>query len=363
MKILQITNSLLSGGAEKLVVETSLLFKKKSTSVDILLLNGIDSPLKNKIEENQEIEIIALEQGNIYNPKYILRLKKHIKNYDLIHVHLFPSIYWVAIASILNRNKIPLIMTEHNSSNRRRRWFLFKILDRILYKKYHSIITISDAVDKNLRHHLGKGFKNLKQIHNGIPLQAYNNAQAYKKSELGVEESDHLIIQVASFTKQKDQNTLIKSMSHVPESVKLILVGDGPLKVHSIKLTQELQLEDRVIFLGIRSDVPKLLKSVDLVVLSSHFEGLSLSSIEGMASGKPFIASNVPGLTEVVKDAGVLFENGNFNQLAYIIKQLLSDSPYYQLVAKACLERSKQFSIDIMVDKYLSVYRSALEKE
>lgn len=79
--------------------------------------------------------------------------------------------------------------------------------------------------------------------------------------------------------------------------------------------------------------------------MSSHWEGLSLDSLEGMAVGKPFIVSDVPGLSELVKGAGILFEKGNTEQLVSIIKVLLKDDNKYNKISKACLLRTNHFNV------------------
>ena len=105
-------------------------------------------------------------------------------------------------------------------------------------------------------------------------------------------------------------------MSELPNNYSLQIVGDGPRRPILEKLAEEKNVE----FLGIRTDIPDILSSTDIVVLSSHWEGLSLSSIEGMASGRPFIASDVDGLHEMVNGAGVLFPDGDHIALASAIR-------------------------------------------
>lgn len=105
-------------------------------------------------------------------------------------------------------------------------------------------------------------------------------------------------------------------------------------------------------------DVPQLLKTADIIVLSSKYEGLSLSSIEGMASGKPFIASDVPGLKEIVSGAGVLFEQGNAIELAEKINKLLEDKEYYTEIVESCQKRAQEYDIIKMVDKHIQLYES-----
>ena len=134
-------------------------------------------------------------------------------------------------------------------------------------------------------------------------------------------------------------------------------MGDGERKNDLISLVNLLGLENRVLFLGLRMDVANLLKSVDLVVLSSHYEGLSLASVEGMASGKPFLASNVPGLRDVVEGAGLLFEQGNAEELASKIIELMHNSELYKQIANTCQERAQQYDVQVMVNKHIQLYQ------
>lgn len=110
-----------------------------------------------------------------------------------------------------------------------------------------------------------------------------------------------------------------------------------------------------------RTDVSRLLKSVEISVVSSHWEGFGLAAVEGMAVGKPVIASNVEGLCGVVNGAGILFEKGNDKELANIVKELLSDIDYYNKVGKAGFERAKQYDINSMVDKQIQLYNELLK--
>ena len=103
-------------------------------------------------------------------------------------------------------------------------------------------------------------------------------------------------------------------------------------------------------------DVPELVKMTDIVVLSSNYEGFSLASIEGMASGKPVIASDVDCLTAIVKDAGILFKPGDAKELSRYIDKLLTNNIYYQDVVSKCHQRAAQYDIKLMVDQHIELY-------
>ena len=123
-------------------------------------------------------------------------------------------------------------------------------------------------------------------------------------------------------------------------------------------ICHDLGLDERVDFMGVRQDIPDVLEKSDIVVLSSHWEGLSLSSIEGMASGRPFIASDVDGLRETVRGAGVLFPHGDDGELAAKIQYLCEHPDEYQKVAEKCQERAGQYDISLMAKNYLQLYRT-----
>lgn len=123
------------------------------------------------------------------------------------------------------------------------------------------------------------------------------------------------------------------------------------------ELVDSLDLKEQVLFLGIRTDVPNLLKMADVAVLSSHYEGLSLSGLEAMASGTPLVASNVPGLSNLVFGAGILFDHKEETDLATKINTLLNDGEYYSQISKSCMVRVKKYSIEKMVMNHLMLYK------
>jgi glycosyltransferase involved in cell wall biosynthesis len=364
MKIAHLINSLATGGAEKLVVETVPLYQQAGITTDVIVANGTNHPFTQQLHASSKTKIISLGLGSVYNPLLIFKLMRLLNNYDIIHVHLFPVQYFAVVAKWLCRAKVKLVFTEHNTTNRRiHKWYL-KYLERKIYTTYSKVICITNEI-KNIYEHYLPNFKDKwKVIHNGVNTTFIQNGIALDKNTIdnGIFSNDILIIQVAGFRMQKDQPTLIKAIQLLPPHFKLILVGEGVEREKCQQLVQQLKLSERVFFLGVRMDVPQLLKTADVVVLSSKYEGLSLSSIEGMASGKPFIASDVPGLSDVVSGAGVLFECGNEQELAAHIQTLINNSDYYQKIATACQQRAQEFTIEKMVTAHIEMYRKILNE-
>jgi len=356
MKVLQIITSLETGGAEKLILESVPLYQKKGLEMDVLLLSDRPSAFREDLESLSQGRIFGLTKKSIYNPFLIFKIIPYLRKYDLIHAHLFPVVYWVVFAKLISFNKTPIVYTEHSTSNGRRKYPLFKILDRFVYGFFSKIACISEGVCNELKAHLGSSKKTC-VINNGLSLNKFKVSSGEKKDKFSFfSPDDKVLIQVSSFRQQKDQETLISAIQYLPENIKLLLVGDGDLRNEREKQVTLLQLENRVLFLGKRYDIPSLLRYSDIVIQSSKIEGFGLAIVEGMATGRPVIASDIEGLREIVGGYGLLFKQGDAKGLAEQILVLINDQGRYDEVSARCLYRSNDFSIDRMVDEYIKVY-------
>lgn len=369
MRVLQVINNLGSGGAEKLLTEIALLMTEyPDIQIDILLLTDRNNVFDEKLKE-KNIKVTIIKYRNIYDFRNILEIKKYITSgkYDIVHSHIFPTQYWVALSRLLIRDsKTKYVTTEHNTYNRRRNKFYFRPMDTFIYSQYDYIISITTRTKDNLTKWIN--YKNRRTdkhliIENGLDIEKINKTLPYSKRVLVSNANDDtkLICMVSRFSEAKDQPTLIKAVSKVSQNVHLVLVGEGPLLEQSKGLADELGISHRVHFLGFRQDVFEIIRTVDINVLSSHWEGLSLASIEGLASGKPFIASDVEGLSEVVKEYGILFQEGDYNELSNIIEKILKNEDLYYTLSNQSFERAKDFSIESTIKKTLSLYKECIE--
>ncbi len=360
MKILQVITSLGTGGAETLVFNLIPRLIKLGHQVDLCLFNAKPAPLLEKLKKS-DLHINIYEFGrSYYNPLYIFKLAKIIKDYDIVHTHTSSPQLYAAIANLLHHKK--LVTTEHSTYNRKRDHFFLKCSDRWMYHQYDSIICISQIAENILKDYLNASedfSKRIQTINNGVDVELFHHANSADRKALGSEEKRFVVAMVAGFREGKDQDTAIKAIAQLPkEKFELWLVGDGVRRAEIEKCIQQEHAGDQVKLLGVRMDVPHILKAADVIVMSSHWEGLSLSNIEGMSAGKPFVASNVNGLREVTDGYGILFEDSNSKELAAIIQRLAEDKPYYQHVADQCYLRAKQFDISITTQQYNDIYMS-----
>lgn len=355
MKILHVITSLGMGGAEKLMVDLlPRLNGMDGNEVELCVFCGKRHPFYDQLEI-AGVKIYSFGQKfDIYHPRHLFHLVKLMRNYDIVHTHNTAPQLFAALGSMLC--SAVLCTTEHNTSNRRRRWKWYAYIDKLMYSRYSRIICISQKAEDKLRAHIHSTSEKICTIQNGVDIQKFINAD--KSDEILEKFKDkHTAVMVAGFRWEKDQPTLIEAYRYLPDSYHLLLIGDGYKRGECEKLTITLKLKERVHFLGFRSDIPNILKSVDVVVMSSHFEGLSLSNIEGMASGNPFVASDVDGIRDVTAGYGVLFPHENPEKLAEEILKLTEDKRYRMAVIEKCQKRAGMFDINLMAENYNKVYR------
>lgn len=358
MKILQVITSLETGGAEHIVVYLTKLLRQKGHTVDVVAFNGEETAFMRELEETG-CRIYKFGRG-FYNLSYIPKLRKIMREYDIIHTHNSSPQLFAAIANIgLGKT---LITTEHNTSNRKRKHPIWRRVDKWMYKRYENIVCISQQAYDNLLVYDPNVKQRTLLIKNGVDVKRIYNSIPLDDPILLAEKNNHFIVlMVAAFRPQKDQPTLVEAISLLPDKYHLWLAGDGECRQDLEKMVKERKLEERVSFLGNRSDIPRLLHLADVICLSTYYEGLSLSNIEGMSAGRPFVASDVEGVQEITSEAGILFKQGDSKALANIILKLHDDSEYYRQVGERCYQRALQYDIRKMVDAYEQVYKELFD--
>ena len=363
MRILQVITSLEMGGAETLVVNLIPRLQALGNTVDLCIFNGKETPLTQRLrKESPKTKVYALGHG-VYNPLYIFKLVKIMKNYDIVHAHNSSPQLFVAIASLFSHTN--LVSTEHNTSNQKRNWKWYRPIESWMYGRYDHVICISKIAEEKLREYMGgewlvkslNKYKSITTINNGIDVNIISEAEPCKEL-LDLKESRKSILMVAGFRKQKNQDTIIRALSLLgKEKYEAWFAGIGERMEEVKQLALSLGVSERVRFLGLRTDIPNVLRAADVIVMSSHWEGLSLSNVEGMSAHKPFIASDVNGLKEVTKGYGILFPHEDAKVLAEEIKYLASDEAYYKEIAERCYNRALEFDISNTVNGYADIYK------
>lgn len=353
MRILQIVNNLDGGGAEKVVNDLSIGLKNRGHHITILkLFPGDDKYSHTLLKKGIKVYTLSKYKYSLFN---IVRLFFFIRknNFDIIHSHLFPAQLYLAALVFFFRLKTPIVTSEHSCNNRRRRFYILRKLDEAFYNMYKSVIAISDDCKVSFKEMI-KSRVPIVTINNGVDLVSIESAPISNDSVF--QSGKKYIIMVGRFHESKDQDTLIRSLSNLDNNVILLLVGEGERKNELEDLAYSIGVKDRVVFLGFRTDVYSLMKRSDIVVLSSHWEGLPLSALEAMASGTPFVGSNVEGIRQVCTGHVPLFEHKNYNELTNMCLNILNDRNIRAQILLKGFKRANEFSLDNMINQHISLY-------
>lgn len=357
LKVLHVITSLRTGGAEHLMVDLLPRLQERGLQAELAVFDGTPTDFMTALE-SEGIPIHALGMGvrAMHSPCCIPALRRLMRQFDIVHTHNTPSQYFVAIASMGMKLAPKLVTTEHSTMNRRRSSFLFRHLDKWMYGRYNKIIGVSDSTTLSLLNYL-HGLQQPITINNGIAVDAFHHATAAQDIMEAFGQNKRLVMS-AAFRYPKDHETVIRALHLLPDDYHLLLAGDGNRRKIVEEFGAQEQLSQRVHFLGNRNDVANVLKAADVIVMSSRYEGLSLSSLEGLASGRPVVASDVPGLREIVGNAGILFPQGDAQALAKTILALEEDSKLRQQTIEKGLQRAHHYDIFTMTEAYWQVYQS-----
>ncbi len=354
MRVLHVINSLAGGGAEKLLADLLPRLRDQGMEVELLLLGGARNPLTARLER-AGVPIRFSRAGSLYSPLQILAIRAALRSFDLVHAHLFPTFLWVALA-VLSLPGKPAVYTEHSTTNRRRRPGPFKLLDRLAYGRYARVVCISQGVKQTLSGHLARIEQKAVVIHNGIDLARFSAEPDPRPASA----SSSLVVCVANLLSGKGQEVLLRAIPLLPADAQVALAGRGPLEGRLRELARGLGILERVRFLGYVEEISSVYRAARICVIPSSWEGFGMAAVEAMASGVPVVASRVPGLAEVVGEAGLLFEAGNPADLAGKISALWSSPELWARQRGKGIQRAREFSIDRMAEGHSRLYAAAL---
>jgi glycosyltransferase involved in cell wall biosynthesis len=178
------------------------------------------------------------------------------------------------------------------------------------------------------------------------------------RAELGIDSSDPVVALVAALRPEKNHELYLEVGRRVVQkypSARFLVIGDGPRRQPLEELTQEMGIARNVLFLGSRNDVPDLLATCNMFVLTSHNEASPVSILEAMSVGRPVVASNVGSIRDVIRDGcnGFLVAPGDAQRFTERVIALIEDRSVAALVGKAARQTVVDgWSVDAMVLGY-----------
>lgn len=358
MRILTVIDSLNLAGAEALIKDTVPRMVARGIHVTIAVLKEFPESSFEREMRERRIPFLPTSPGGIYSPSHIFGLSRYLGNFDLVHVRLFPASLWVPLALKLSGKRVPLVLSADTTLHNRGIIPFGKYFEQWMHGQYTAIAAASEGIAEHVRGFFPNEPGRVRVVWNGTDIRRFQNAKAIDRREL-FGNDDPILIYTARFDQQKDHANLIRALAKV-EHANAVLVGDGWLRGDAEKLANSLGVSERVRFLGRRADIPELLKASDIYVHVPLYEGFGIAVIEAMAAGLPVIASDVPGLAQVVGDWGVRVPPQDPEALARAIRRLLDSPELRRELSEKSMQRAADFDIEKTVDGYIQVYEDVL---
>jgi glycosyltransferase involved in cell wall biosynthesis len=287
--------------------------------------------------------------------------------YDVVHTH--SSVAGVVGRLAARAANCPVVVHHihgwpiHQEMSTQARLF-YLLMERFCARYTTRFIAVSrQDIRKGLAYGIGSAEK-FTLIYNGIDLQKFRQPvdENAVRAELGVEPHGKLVGMIGRLDQQKNPLDFIRTAALVVQDyadVQFLLVGDGPLRPACERLIEELQLQPKIRLLGYRNDVARILPILTLTALSSLWEGLPIAFLEAMSAGKPIVANQVDGASDVVIDGetGFLVPPHQPAQMAAHILALLQNDPFCHQLGQVAQQRSTYFSVQRMVGQVGLLYK------
>lgn len=229
------------------------------------------------------------------------------------------------------------------------------------------VTAVSNDLKKQTRELLQTNFP-IQTIYNFVDESTYYKRKNVKlKQDFQISDSEKVIVHISNFRKVKRVPDVIYTFAKILQQIdaKLLLVGDGPELFTVNQLVDQLEIRDKVLFLGKQENVAEILSISDLLLLPSEKESFGLVLLEAMACEVPVVATNIGGIPEVVvhNETGFLCEVGNIDALTNYSLNILQNQQLHKQFAKRGLERvHTHFQSAKIVSDYENIYKQLLEK-
>ena len=345
--ILHISRTMDIGGAERIVYQLATDLKDEFDQVHVASTGGLweDKLAENGIQHHRILDVDSKQPATVL--KILDSLSKIIKENEitLVHTHHRMAAFYIRLLQ-MRHPKLIHVYTAHNVFKDKLPLYGFAL-------KNAKSVAVGEAVNKNLKEDVG--ITDSRVIYNGVVLKETDDQVdeiiSYGGIKLGC---------VARLSEQKGLTYLLDAISLLTiKDIRLFIVGDGELRNELENKVKELHLQDSVSFLGYRKDIVECINSFDFCVLPSVFEGFGLVAIEAFMNSKTLVATDIPGLNEVVTNKnGILVPAKDPAALASAIDKLAMDATLRQeLASQAKKDYENKFSYPLFLENYRELYR------
>lgn len=317
------------------------MLKENGYEVHVAAKDNLSEKNGLKLDEPDKIFNIPFDRSPLSKNNIIAyqELKKILSKtkYDVVHCNTpMGGVVARLAANKYRKSGTKVFYTAHGfhfyKGAPKKNWIIYYPIEKFLSRYTDKLITITKEDFKLAK---DKFRTDVVHIHGvGVNTEKffpYKEDEILKiRSELGYDKKNFLLICVGELNKNKNQSTVVKAISelaNVIPNIKLLLAGNGPMENELRSLVNQLNISDKIIFLGYTTELQKYINISDALITASYREGLPLNVMEAMLCSKPIIASYNRGHIELVKQNvnGFLYKANDITKLKEIISQLYSN--------------------------------------
>ncbi len=371
---MHIIDHLGSGGAQEAVCQLVKYAQKGRFETEVVSLHGFGHYWE--VLRSWGVPVHTLVPQGFARaaiPFIFLRLFRLLgrSRYDVVHTHLIGAN--VLAAPLAAFYRVPVRFThDQTHDDVRYRSFVHRWLDNLANRLNHHIIAVSSSIRTFLCREEGVLPDKISVIYNSVDLSRFsprNDESARKESRRrwGLPVEALIVGGVGRLHYQKNFPLFLQVAAEVCAQLPQVIfaiAGEGPERAALEGLSRQLGIADRVRFLGFVKEMPELYQGLDLLLLTSHFEGTPLTVLEAMAMGVPVVASQVDGVAEVLEGSrdGILVPPGRRDLFVQEVCRVLQDQDLRQRLSRAGQEKARQhFSAEAMVRQVEALYLRYLE--
>ena len=324
-----------------------------------------------KDAQNRSLNFKYFKPNGYFDPISIYKYSQILKNsVDLVHVHYSKDL-WTIVPALMPLHNVPLVFIKHVGTGKAKK----DIFHRFLYHRVDHTIAISQVIKNNLIATHPISPEKISIVHHGIDMEEYRydvNACEQIRRELQIANDEIVIGTIGRLQIGKGHLEFLEMAGRITtlfKNIKFLIIGDPTHgeedKAQPIyQKAKDLKLEDNVLFLGFRKDIPRYLSAMDIFAFPSHAEAFGLVVIEAMAAARPVVSSKCDGVLDIITNEqdGMLVDPKNVDELTNAVRFLIENpDERLRLGENAVKTVYNRFTTSKMLDKIEEIYKNVIK--
>lgn len=347
--------TLTNGGAERVV--SILSGKMAEQGLNVEILTYYDMPIFYEIHSKVKITCVERQTGTKSKVKNAFWIRRYFKENAEVVISFLAPFNIMAIACNMG-TKIPIIAADRNDPTKVPSNLLFRKMRDILYRFSDGIVV---QTKKNQEYFCKTVQQKSEVIYNPISLEEKAGSACREKKE-------KIIVSVGRLMEQKNQKLLLRAFKNILTDYpdyRLIIYGEGPLREKLENEAKALGIENKISLPGNVSDVHERIKTAEIFVLCSDYEGMPNALIEAMCLGLPVISTKVSGATDLIEDHqnGILIERDSQEELEAAMLELIREPELAAKLAENAVELNEALELTKIMNQWIAFVKKTIAEK